>query len=358
MAAISSGRAPLGERPHAGRARLRRHEEQGAPAPTRSRAPEPRGGCPGRRRDSAVRLCSPGNGAVRPLCAIAPRRRRGRPRALVPQRGGLDAGRGDGREERSLNGLVDLDPADRQVRHAPPRDELPAGAVIARARVRALVVHGEAPPAVPARSDPLQERRALPERTAWLMGLWADVGTDAGLVGFEGCPVDVAGVMIHDQDRPPVASDATPLDTGSTRLVNDTLVSRAPIDIGASVGRMREHAVDRVVGGCNPPELGPGVPRRLLQREREPLAEQPQPHSPHGAGLCEVAEDGPYHATHRLIRVEEHLAVPLPPYEPDRKAPAELTSCRLVRIPPSSRARSTCSSASLIVPSSPTRAGR
>ena len=44
---------------------------------------------------------------------------------------GLDAGRGDGREERSLNGLVDLDPADRQVRHAPPRDELPAAGVLA-----------------------------------------------------------------------------------------------------------------------------------------------------------------------------------------------------------------------------------
>ena len=140
----------------------------------------------------------------------------------------LDAGRGDGREERSLNGLVDLDPADRQVRHAPSRDELPAGAVIARARVRALVVHGETPPAVPAGSDPLQERRTLSERTAWLMGLRADVGTDADLVGFEGCPVDVAGVMIHDQDRPPVASDATLLDAGSTRFVNDTLVSRAP----------------------------------------------------------------------------------------------------------------------------------
>ena len=165
------------------------------------------------------------------------------------------------------------------------------------------------------------------------MGLRADVGTDAGLVGFEGCPVDVAGVMIHDQDRPPVASDATLLDTGSTRLVNDTLVSRAPIDIGASVGRMREHAVDRVVGGCNPPELGPGVPRRLLQRKREPLAEQPQPYSPHGAGLCEVGEDGLYHATHRLIGVEEHLAVPLSPDEPDWKAPAELTSCRLVADP-------------------------
>ena len=115
---------------------------------------------------------------------------------------GLDAGRGDGREERCLNGLVDLDPADRQMRHASPRDELPAGAVIAGARVRALVVHGEAPPAVPAGSDPLQECRALPERTAWLVGLWADVGTDAGLVGLEGCPVDVAGVVVHDQDLP------------------------------------------------------------------------------------------------------------------------------------------------------------
>src|ERR1019366_8865816 len=52
-----------------------------------------------------------------------------------------------------------------------------------------------------------------------------------------------------------------------------------------------------------------------------------------GAGLCEVAEYGLYHATHRLIGVEEHLAVPLPPYEPDRKAPAGLTSCRLVADP-------------------------
>src|ERR1019366_10652999 len=52
-----------------------------------------------------------------------------------------------------------------------------------------------------------------------------------------------------------------------------------------------------------------------------------------GAGLCEVAEYGLYHATHRLIGVEEHLAVPLPPDESDRKAPAELASCRLVADP-------------------------
>ena len=208
---------------------------------------------------------------------------------------------------------------------------------------------------MPAGSDQaLQQGGAFPERSAGLVGLGADVGTDAGLVGLEGCPVDVAGVMIHDQDLPTRRVRRARFWTrAAAGLVDETLVSCAAIDIGASVGRMREHAVDRVDRWVPPRPARARDPRRLTATgttapRRAATATRPAP-----SRTRRTARRRRNDATHRLVGVEEDLAFALAPNEPDRQAPAQLTSSGFVADAARSRARSTCSSASLIVPFKP-----
>ena len=121
-------------------------------------------------------------------------------------RGGDDRGH-PGRSERGQegggDGLVDLHAAHGEAIHAATVDQAAVGAVIAGGGVGALVVHGEAPSAATADGQSLQQGGAFADSTgAGLMRLGAGVGADAGLVGVVGGPVDVAGVVVHDQDLP------------------------------------------------------------------------------------------------------------------------------------------------------------
>src|ERR671918_30884 len=117
--------------------------------------------------------------------------------------GGGHAGGSEGGEEGRGDGPVDLHAAHAQAVHAAAVDEGAVGAVIARCRVGALVVDSEAPAASPAGGQPLQQGGSFAQRAAaGLMGSRAGVGADAGLVGLVGRPVDVAGMVVHDQHLP------------------------------------------------------------------------------------------------------------------------------------------------------------
>ena len=71
--------------------------------------------------------------------------------------------------------------------------------------------------------------------------------------------------------------------------------------------------------------------------------------------LGEPLEDRGDRAAHRLIGVDQDLALLLTPNQPDRSALRSSPRAALLRIPPSRRARTTCSSASDIVRFSPSR---
>src|SRR5918996_1277464 len=242
--------------------------------------------------------------------------------------GGGHAGGSEGGEGGRGDGPVDLHAAHAQAVHAAAVDEGAVGAVIARCRVGALVVDSEAPAASPAGGQPLQQGGSFPQRAAaGLMGSRGGVGADAGLVGLVGRPVDVAGMLVHDQHLPVRPAQDTGSGPHAAVVIDAAFSAGAAIDIGASVGRVREHPVDRRVGRRDPGELGVAG---ALHGHHESLAEQPQPHRARRAQFGEAFEDGGDHAAHGLVGVQQDLAVFVAPHQPDGQAPAQLASCGLV----------------------------
>ena len=106
----------------------------------------------------------------------------------------------------------------------------------------------------------------------------------------------------------------------------------AAISIGAGVARMDEHAMDGMVGGHDPAHLATqrfGV----LQREQQIVRTEPQPDPPRGTGLGEAFEDGADRIDHRLVGMEQDLAVGLAPDKAGWYTAAQFAAGRLVTNP-------------------------
>jgi hypothetical protein len=114
----------------------------------------------------------------------------------------LDACRRERLEEGFGHRRIDLYAADVEAIAATPLNDLPARTVVAWGGVVAAIVGAQAPPAMPAGSQPLQQGAAFPHRTASLMGTGSGVLRQPCLIGLIGLPVDVARVMIADEHRP------------------------------------------------------------------------------------------------------------------------------------------------------------
>ena len=109
--------------------------------------------------------------------------------------------------------------------------------------------------------------------------------------------------------------------------------------------------MDGVVARLDPTDLGV---RAHLQRKLQTLIAEPQPHAARRAGFREAGEDGADRSNDGLIGMKQNLAVGLTPHtKPTGKPRRSSPRAALLRMPPLRRARSTCSSASLIVPFNP-----
>lgn len=121
-------------------------------------------------------------------------------------------------------------------------------------------MHGQSTPAASAGGQALQQGAALAQgAAAGLVRVGSGVGGDALLVGFVGGPVDVAKMVVHDQHLPVAAVQPAGAGAQHTVVVEAAFAAGATIDIGASVGRMGEHTVDRRVGGCHPGQFVEGL---------------------------------------------------------------------------------------------------
>ena len=205
----------------------------------------------------------------------------GRLQAGLRRRGGQR-----GQEQGGDRG-VDRHTADPQVAGAAAIDELTgAGAVVAgRGFAFAVVEDGQFAAAGSAGDQPLQQGAALPQRAgAGLVGLGADVGADAVLVGQVGVPVDEPLVVVDDADLPLVAGQHLSPCSRCPVLADVSVLAGAPEGVGAAVGGMGQDVVDRVIGRVDPDDpVGGGEVSAGVQRQFEALIAQPQPHGPHRA---------------------------------------------------------------------------
>jgi hypothetical protein len=104
-----------------------------------------------------------------------------------------------------------------------------------------------------------------------------------------------------------------------------------------------------LVGRLDPADLA----GEALERELHPLAAPPQPQLAGRAELGEALEDHRDRALDRLVGVEQQLAVGLAPDQPDRQPAAQLAALRLVADPALEAGAQRVSSASDIMPLSP-----
>src|ERR1700740_1758817 len=152
-------------------------------------------------------------------------------------------------------------------------------------RVSAGVGLLEPPAALPTRSEALQQCAAFSHGAARLVWLRMLVGINACLVGLEGSPVNVTGMMFgkkHGPLRPGQKTGALP----QPALVIDVAVTmRLPVRVRASIHRIGEDLMDGVIAGGDPADvalhMGP-------QGKGKTFGAEPQP------DLSDVSEFGQF----------------------------------------------------------------
>ena len=234
-------------------------------------------------------------------------------------------GRGQRGQKRVSDSGVDGEPAELQVSGPPALDERAgAGAVVARSGfTRALVEHGEFPPADPAGGQALQQGAALADGPgARLVTDRAGVGGDLLGVGQVGVPVDITGMVVLDQDLPLLAGQDPTAGPDLAVLTQAAFELRSSVDIGAGIGRVGQHVVHGVVGRLDPSDLSSMQIRRWGQRPLQALCAQPQPHRAGRSARSELLEHRSDDTPHRLVRMKQDLGGALTPDQPNRQSAA------------------------------------
>src|SRR6266567_2008636 len=86
------------------------------------------------------------------------------------------------------------------------------------------------------------------------MWLRMGVGGNARPIGFIGRPIDEAGVMFWDEDRPFGAWQLAGLPFAPPGRIERDLTARFSVDIGARVSRVCQHMINRRVAWVDPPD--------------------------------------------------------------------------------------------------------
>src|SRR5215467_15480828 len=199
--------------------------------------------------------------------------------------------------------------------------------MVPRSRVSTTIVRSQTTAAVATAGQTLQECAAFSHGATRVTGIIVRprprIGGDACLVGFIGWPIDVAFMMLLDEHLPLVARQISDALLTGTRGVECRLGSRLAIDIGACIDGVGEHAVDGVIAGLDPADLGVFV---HLQWELHAFRAEPQPDAAPSAGFGETLKHGLDSDYDSFIRVEAHLAVLFAPDQADREATPELAA--------------------------------
>ncbi len=149
--------------------------------------------------------------------------------------------------EKSIdNGLIDLNAADIETVHAASANDILARAMVSGRRVSARVVSVEPAATLPTSSQALQQCGPFSHRTSGLVGLGMHVGIDACLVGLEGGPVDVAGMMFGKKHRPLGHGQKTSSLAQPSLVIDVAFSMRLPVRVRASIHRIGEYVMDGV----------------------------------------------------------------------------------------------------------------
>ena len=263
---------------------------------------------------------------------------------------GSDTGRRDGSEDRLDDGVVDLHAANTQAIDTTATDDVLASAMVARCRSCAAIMGAQSAATVTAGGDALKQGGPFPDHATALVRSWPGVATDASAIGFERRPIDIAGVMIGYEHGPFVLGQAPDALADFTLLVDAALVTGAAVSVGAGIDGIYQDAVDGGVGRraqrispAGSPRVGKGRPS--LQNQSQTRRAEPSSRK-----RSKTVRMAPLTAASGWKRTSPGAS---PQTKPSGRPRRSSPRAALLRMPPSSLACRMCSSASDIVPLSP-----
>src|SRR5215467_10606446 len=158
--------------------------------------------------------------------------------------------------EKSIDdGLIDLNGTHVQAVHSASANQILACAMITGRRGSARVVSVEPTSTLPTSGEALQQCAAFSHGAARLVWLRMLVGINAGLVGLEGSPVNVTGMMLGKKHGPLRHRQKTSSLPQPALVIDVEVTMRLPIRVRASIHRIGEDLMDGVIAGGDPTNL-------------------------------------------------------------------------------------------------------
>ena len=156
------------------------------------------------------------------------------------------------------------------------------------------------------------------------------VGINACLVGLEGSPVNVTGMMFGKKHGPLRHGQKTGALPQPALVIDVAVTMRLPVRVRASIHRIGEDLMDGVIAGGDPADvalhMGP-------QGKGKTFGAEPQPDFADRSQFGEFREDRAHSADDRFVGMETDFAVLFSPHETHRQASAQFSACGFIANP-------------------------
>ena len=137
-----------------------------------------------------------------------------------------------------------------------------------------------------------------------------NIAVDAGLVGLEGGPIDIAGMMLGKKDRPLGHGKMTSAPPEPSLFVDIPFITTPSVDVSASIHRIGEHMMNPGVGRRDPTDLAFHV---RAHREVKTLGAEPEPDLADRSQFGELREDRAEGVDDGFVGMKTHFAVRFSP---------------------------------------------
>src|SRR5215469_3999602 len=137
------------------------------------------------------------------------------------------------------------------------------------------------------------------------MGFRFDVGIEPGLIGFKSGPIDETGMMVPEENRPLSYGQMPHPFPNRTLRIDVSFVASLAVGVSASIHRIGQDLVDRVIGGSHPADRPRQAGGSGLQRKGQALGTEPEPDPTRRAEFGEPLEHRADRAGDRFIGMKE-----------------------------------------------------
>lgn len=111
------------------------------------------------------------------------------------------------------------------------------------------------------------------------MWLRPGVGIEPRLVGLEGGPIDEAGMVLGDENRPLFHGKMTHPFLEDALFIDVAFASGLAVGISASIHRIGQDVVERRVSRSDPADRARLAIGSELQGKQQPFGAKPEPHT-------------------------------------------------------------------------------